>query len=78
MHRPAVIALALLGGCAASTGERQAVGLANPASVHCIKSGGRLEIRNEPGGQRGYCHLPDGRTVEEWELFRAANPSRSR
>lgn len=46
--------------------------LANPASVYCGKVGGRLEMRNEVNGQVGYCHLPDGRVVEEWTLFREA------
>ena len=50
------------------------VGMANPASVHCEKVGGTLEMRDETGGVAGYCHLPDGRVVEEWELFRADNP----
>ena len=44
--------------------------VANPASEHCVKIGGRLKIRNEASGQVGYCHLPDGRVVEEWALFR--------
>ncbi|WP_234463998.1 putative hemolysin [Paracoccus caeni] len=44
--------------------------MANPASVNCERIGGRLEIRNSAGGQTGYCHLPDGNVVEEWELFR--------
>ena len=47
-----------------------AVRIANPASEHCVQLGGRLEIRSEADGQRGYCHLPDGRVVEEWALFR--------
>lgn len=47
------------------------VGLANPASVHCEKLGGKLEIRTgKDGGQYGLCKLPDGRVCEEWGLFR--------
>lgn len=46
-------------------------GLANPASVNCEqKLGGSLEIVNTPAGQVGYCHLPDGRACEEWDLYR--------
>jgi putative hemolysin len=30
-----------------------------------------VELRSEPNGTVGYCHLPDGRVVEEWALFRA-------
>lgn len=51
-------------------GTTPKIGMANPASVHCIELGGKLEIRSETGGQVGYCHLPDGRVVEEWALFR--------
>ncbi len=48
-----------------------AVGMANPASVHCHKQGGSLEIRSDKdGGQYGLCTLPDGRVCEEWALFR--------
>lgn len=52
------------------------IGMPNPASQYCVELGGRLEIRNDTGGQVGYCHLPDGRVVEEWALFRsrAAKP----
>ncbi len=47
------------------------VGMANPASVHCQKLGGTLEIRTgKDGGQYGLCHLPDGRVCEEWALLR--------
>jgi len=64
--------LVLFGGCTATQDEpAPPVGLANPASVHCVEKGGRLEIRKEAGGDVGYCHLPDGRVIEEWTLFRA-------
>lgn len=49
-------------------------GLSNPASLYCASVGGTVTIRNEGGGQVGYCTLPDGRTVEEWQLYRSANP----
>ena len=48
--------------------------LANPASVFCIEQGGTLEIVDEADGQVGYCTLPDGTRVEEWEYYRAENP----
>ena len=50
------------------------IGMPNPASQHCIEQGGQLEIRNEANGQVGYCKLPNGKVVEEWELFRANQP----
>lgn len=47
------------------------IGMANPASVHCGKLGGKLIIHTgENGGQYGMCSLPDGRVCEEWALFR--------
>jgi putative hemolysin len=57
-----------------SVAAAQAVGLANPASVFCIEQGGTLELRNTMEGSVGYCHLPDGTVIEEWELFRAKGP----
>lgn len=44
-------------------------GLANPASVFCVDQGGTVEIVDEASGQVGYCNLPDGRRIEEWELL---------
>ena len=44
--------------------------LANPASVFCVQSGGKSEIRNGARGQYGVCRLPDGRVVDEWAYYR--------
>ena len=71
----AVCALLALAGCAATPAENSPVGMANPASVFCQEQGGTLEIREGPDGQSGYCHLPDGRVIEEWELYRAHHKS---
>lgn len=46
-------------------------GLADPASVYCVEQGGQVDIVDEAGGQVGYCELPDGRRIEEWEYFRS-------
>lgn len=62
--------LSALTACSSAATPAPAVGMANPASVHCIQRGGKLEIVKGPGGERGMCHLPDGTVVEEWELFR--------
>jgi putative hemolysin len=45
--------------------------IANPASEFCVAQGGTVEIVDEAGGQVGYCNLPDGTRVEEWEYFNA-------
>ncbi|GAB5375786.1 MAG: hypothetical protein AcusKO_22480 [Acuticoccus sp.] len=72
---PAMAALAmsaLAGGAAAEdAAPKSPVGLANPASEYCVSLGGRIEIRMATDGEVGYCHLPDGRVVEEWALFHA-------
>jgi putative hemolysin len=51
-------------------GAERAWALANPASVFCVQSGGKSEIRNGTRGQYGICRLPDGRVVEEWSYYR--------
>jgi putative hemolysin len=46
-------------------------GMANPASVSCIGSGGTLEIKNNAdGSQYGMCTFQNGTSCEEWALFR--------
>jgi len=59
------LALAALTLC-----PERASALANPASVFCVESGGRSEIRQGPKGERGVCILPNGRVVDEWSYFR--------
>ena len=66
----------LLVGCSESAPSKNAgAGIANPASEHCVKMGGKIEIRKEAKGEVGYCHLPDGRTIEEWQFFRSWTPA---
>lgn len=60
---------------AASSAAAGARGLANPASVNCVKLGGALEIRTRPdGGQYGVCAFEDNRQCEEWALLRGDCP----
>ena len=72
----------ILSACTPSTGQVEqqsqqpaaaapaAVGLANPASVACVNSGGRVENKTlANGGQIGMCHMRDGRICEEWALY---------
>lgn len=71
--KPIVLILPLaVMACASKPANQPAIGMANPASVHCVKAGGRVEIRKETAGEVGYCHLPDGRVIEEWKFFRAS------
>jgi putative hemolysin len=48
--------------------------IANPASEHCVKQGGTLEIVDTPEGQQGICTLPDGTRCEEWAYMRGECP----
>ena len=52
--------------------------LPNPASEYCVnRQGGELQIhKDKDGSEAGFCHLPDGRVVEEWELFRGQEQGR--
>ncbi len=64
-----LIILAMLAVPAMS--PEKAWSLANPASVFCVQSGGKSEIRTGARGQYGVCRLPDGRVVDEWAYYRA-------
>lgn len=49
--------------------------IANPASIHCIKNGGKIDIRETVGGQQGFCVFSDGSECDEWKFFRGeCNP----
>ena len=58
-------------------GPTSAWALPNPASVFCVKQGGKLMPQSN---STNYCRLPSGRVVEEWKYFRsmhkAAQPRR--
>lgn len=76
----ALSALTLLAACGGGGATRAPdapqsrwASMANPASQYCAELGGRLEIRTEQAGEAGYCHLPDGSVMEEWELYRGKN-----
>lgn len=45
------------------------IGMANPASQYCIDQGGSLSIQNKNEGQVGYCQLPNGQVIEEWQYY---------
>lgn len=60
-----------------STSSAPAMGLANPASVYCASIGGTVEIQDTDAGQVGMCKLPDGRLIDEWELYRSDHPTPS-
>ena len=74
----AAMTIAVLAGCGSDPEPVEPTTpteLANPASVFCIEQGGSLDIVDETGGQVGYCTLPDGTRIEEWEYYRSQNPT---
>ena len=72
----ATLPLLFLAACATQPATPpEPIGMPNPASVHCVREGGTVEIRRTDAGEAGYCRLPDGRVVEEWEFFRASQGS---
>jgi len=77
MHIDAVLLfLALaLPVMATPAGAQPAPTLANPASTHCVASGGRLTMEQTPrGGTFGVCVFDDNRQCEEWALLRGHCP----
>ncbi len=70
-----ILAVLLLAACGAEptptpVPTEPAPGLPNPASQLCVDRGYRSEIRDEAGGQVGYCLFPDGSECEEWAFYR--------
>jgi putative hemolysin len=50
-------------------------GIANPASVNCLKQGGTLAIEKRGGiGESSVCYFEDNRQCKEWVLFRGECP----
>ncbi len=72
-----LLVLLLMVVACASANEAEPVKLANPASEYCISIGGTLKIETKSDGQVGYCHLPSGKVVEEWTLFRSKGKKQS-
>ena len=69
----AALATMALAGCAQDSAkpvDPPMLGMANPASVYCVKIGGKLRIEKTPQGELGICVLPNGTEMEEWTLFR--------
>ena len=70
----ALLALLLAGGCAPAR-QPETVGLANPASTHCIGLGGELRLQTlGDGATYGVCVFEDNRQCEEWALYRGDCP----
>lgn len=56
-----------------SDNSKKPIGMSNPASAYCIKQGGKLiPQKDKDGAEFALCQLPNGQTIEEWELYRKA------
>jgi len=74
----AALSIVVLAGCGDDSNPSDTTapaGIANPASEFCVAQGGTVDIVDEADGQVGYCNLPDGTRVEEWEYFRTQTGS---
>ncbi len=77
----AVLVMAACGGAAVPTvvpptntptvQPTTAPNIANPASVYCKQTGGKLELKQDAkGGTVGICIFPDKSECEEWAYYR--------
>ncbi|HHG0704157.1 TPA: DUF333 domain-containing protein [Klebsiella pneumoniae] len=71
------VSVMLAAGCSAHQEHKPTIGMANPASVYCVKQGGKLDIVKTDKGEVGYCTLPSGERLEEWALYRRDNKKNS-
>ncbi|MET1114365.1 MAG: DUF333 domain-containing protein [Comamonas sp.] len=67
-----VAALALSVGCAPQ--PPRPAGLVNPATSYCHAQGGRTLLGYTAEGRDELCFLPDGKLVDEQQLYRRENP----
>ena len=68
-----LMALIALSACGNAV-NRGVAASENPASQNCKAHGGQVTIRATATGTRGYCTLPDGRTLDNWAYYHQTNP----
>ena len=74
MRAVMLLAALAVASCGPSMVDRAQTVINNPAGQNCTDRGGRLVIRQSNAGQKGFCQLGDGRTVDIWEYLRQTNP----
>ena len=71
MYRVLFLALPILASACTDEPATPSIGMPNPASAYCLEQGGKLEnLKDADGNALNNCRLPNGRTIEEWTLFR--------
>ena len=70
----ATLAVFFMAACSPEPEVKKPLKLANPAAEYCAEQGGTSKIDQTAAGAVGYCLLPDGRVIDEWEYFRASQP----
>lgn len=65
-----LISAGIITSCSSAQVKTPNAGMANPASVYCLQSGGKSEMVQTTEGTHSYCLLPDGERIEEWALYR--------
>lgn len=58
---------------AQKTTNDKILNMTNPASSYCVKIGGKSETVKGKDGEYGVCHLPNGKVIDEWVLYRENN-----
>lgn len=53
-----------------ATPAKGAIGMPNPASVYCLKLGGKEINKTTELGVSTDCLLPTGERIDEWALYR--------
>ena len=73
MRAVMVLAAFAVVSCGPTKMERAQSVINNPAGQNCIENGGELVIRQTREGQRGFCQLGDGRTLDIWAYLRTTD-----
>ncbi len=75
MLRPILLTcVCLLAACGPPRDVRVQSVVENPAGINCTQNGGKLVVRLKAGLQKGYCLLPDGRSLDIWEYYHQLHP----